>query len=241
MPAQPMRTGKKLAAARVSANLRQASSSLARMDRGRLRDARRHRSSGFSIVELLVVVAIMLVVAAFAIPTMVTAIDSYQVRGNLGNVGNIAQRCRMQAVRNNQSQRLFFTTQSSGQVVLFVESSTSTATTPVSSDPQLWLPMNFTLAGAAPSGTGAPSAMTASTMWGSNINSSLVNQGVDAYFNSRGLPCLPAANGVCADTNGFVYYLNYKGTGGRPSWAAVSISPAGRIQTWFWNGGSWTN
>jgi Tfp pilus assembly protein FimT len=191
------------------------------------------------MVELLIVVAIVLVVAAFAIPTMVTAIDSYQLRGSLGTVGNLAQRCRMQAVRNNAAQRLFFTTQPSGQVALFVENASSTATAPLTGDPQVWLPLNFTLAGAAPSGTGAPSAMTSSTMWGANVSS--VNQGVDAYFNSRGLPCLAASNGVCNDTNGFVYYFNYSGTGGRPRWAAISISPAGRIQTWFWNGASWAN
>lgn len=204
-------------------------------------DSGRPRSSGFNLVELIIVVAIMLVVAAFAIPTMVSAIDAYQIRGNLASATNMAQRCRMQALRNNTSQRLFFTTQSSGQVVLFVENSTSTATTPAMSDPQLWLPKNFALAGASPSGSGAPSTMTANTMWGSNISMSLVNQGTDVYFNSRGIPCWPGANGVCGDTNGFVYYFNYTGTAGRLAWAAVSISPAGRIQSWFWNGASWAN
>jgi prepilin-type N-terminal cleavage/methylation domain-containing protein len=204
-------------------------------------DSGQPRSAGFSLLELVIVVAIMLVVAALAIPTMVSAIDAYQIRGNLASVANVVQRCRMQAVRDNTSERLFFTTQPSGQVVLFVERSTSSATAPIASDPQLWLPQSFSLAGASPSGGGAPSAMTANTMWGSNISISLVNQGTDVYFNSRGIPCWPGANNVCSDTDGFVYYFNYTGTAGRLAWAAISISPAGRIQSWFWNGASWAN
>jgi prepilin-type N-terminal cleavage/methylation domain-containing protein len=196
-------------------------------------------SLGFTLVELLIVVAITLVVAAFAIPTMVTAIDAYQLRGRLSDVANLAQACRTQALRNNASQRLLFTTQASGQLVLFVEASTSTATSPATTDTQLWLPASFSLnPGSGPSGSGAPSTMSGNTMWGSNVTPNL---GVDVYYNSRGLPCLPASNGMCKDTNGFVYYFNYQGTGGRTSWAAVSISPAGRIQSWFWNGTSWGN
>ena len=243
MPAATIMTGTNWASAlaKVPRKGRQAlaSSYVRPIGHNQISHSRRHRSSGFSLIELLVVVAIMLVVAAFAIPTMVTAIDSYQVRGNMGGVANMAQRCRLQAVHNNATQRLFFTTQPSGEVVLFVENGTSTATAPITSDPQLWLPTHFSLQGAAPSGTGAPSALTSSTMWGANVSS--INQGVDAYYNSRGLPCLPASNGVCKDTNGFVYYFGYQGTGGTQYWAAISISPAGRIQTWFWNGANWAN
>src|SRR5258708_20110187 len=72
-------------------------------------DALRHRakhggrpsSAGFSIVELLVVMAIVMVVTAFAIPTITTTMDGIRLRGTTGSATNIAQSCRMQAANRN--------------------------------------------------------------------------------------------------------------------------------------------
>src|SRR5216110_1997255 len=67
-------------------------------------------SAGFSLVELLVVVAIILVIGAFAIPTLTTTMDGIRLRGATGSATNIAQRCRMQAAKRNLYQRLHFST-----------------------------------------------------------------------------------------------------------------------------------
>jgi len=197
-------------------------------------------SSGFSLLELLVVLAIALVVAAFAIPTMVTTLDAFRIRGALGNAASITQRCRAQAITSDASQRLHFATVG-GRVVLFVTTSTDLAVAPLTTDKQLssqvWFPTQFSIPG-APSGAGAPTLLTGTIMW----NTILVpNVNVDPYFNSRGLPCLPdPVTGVCNTTTGFVYYFKYTGAG-RTKWSATSISPAGRVESWFWNGNSWGN
>ncbi len=62
-------------------------------------------------------------------------------------------------------------------------------------------------------------------------------------FNARGLPCV--VSGSLCNTSaggapvGFLYFLEgqqaFKGTG----WAAVSVSPAGRVKVWVWSGKSW--
>ena len=76
-------------------------------------------------------------------------------------------------------------------------------------------------------------------MWGTALVPNTSPQ--DPYFNSRGMPCLPdPVTGVCSPTTGFLYYYQYK-RGGTVRWTATSISPAGRIQSWLWNGTSWGN
>jgi prepilin-type N-terminal cleavage/methylation domain-containing protein len=200
-------------------------------------------SAGFSLVELLVVVSVMLIVAAFALPTLTTTLDAYRVRSTLGSASNVAQMCRTQAVKQNVSQRVHFVT-TSNRVVLFVTrwDDVTSVLKPVYGDPllstQFWFPDHFSIPG-APGGAGAPPLLTSLQMWGTNVV--LTNVNVDAYFNARGMPCLPnAVTGVCDLTNGYVYYYRYQG-GGSTRWSATSISPAGRIQSWFWNGTSWGN
>jgi type II secretory pathway pseudopilin PulG len=192
------------------------------------------------LVELLVVVAITLVIAAFAIPTMSSTMDAYRLRGTMTSLSGLIQRARTQAVKQDLSQRIHFATVN-GKVVAFVTSASDTATTPVVGDPnlseQFWLPAQFRIPGPP---SGGPTLLTSASMWGTSVPVGNIN--TDVYFNSRGIPCVPTAGtGVCNATSGFVYYYKYKSNKTTTRWAATSISPAGRIQSWFWNGAGWGN
>lgn len=202
---------------------------------GRLRS-----KAGFSLIELLVVVAVMLVVAALAAPTLMTTLDSFRMRGSLSSIANMAQRCRTQAIKKDLSQRIHFATVNN-EAVTFVTDANDPNLVPINGDPQLsdqlWLPGQFSLS-VAPTGS-TPPPLTGLTMWGTALLPNVAPQ--DPYFNSRGMPCLPdPVTGVCTPTTGFLYYYQYK-RAGTIRWAATSISPAGRIQSWFWDGTSWGN
>jgi prepilin-type N-terminal cleavage/methylation domain-containing protein len=194
---------------------------------------RRARTCGFSLIELLVVMAVMLVVAAFAIPSLMTTMTAYNTRGALTSVVGLTQRCRLQGIKNNTSERILIGI-NAGQVFLYCKDVANQAQPVLTTDPQIRLIPRVALP-AAPTGN-SPTPLNALTMWGANFGNVVVNQ--DPYFNSRGLPCAaPAAGAACNVISGYVYYFQY--TGSSPRWAAISISPAARIQTWFWNGNSW--
>src|SRR5260370_33684766 len=166
-------------------------------------------SAGFSLLELLIVLGVALVISAFAIPTMVTTLDDFKLRGAMGIASGISQRCRTVAIKKDLSQRLHFSTVGN-RVVLFVTDGTDAAAAPLPADKQLsaqaWLPNQLSIPG-APAGVGAPTLLTGTSMWGTVL---VRDVNVDPYFNSRGLPCLPdPITGVCNPTTGFVYYFRY--------------------------------
>jgi prepilin-type N-terminal cleavage/methylation domain-containing protein len=192
-------------------------------------------SSGFSLLELMIVMAIILVIAAFAVPNMITTMDAFRMRGTLTSASGMVQKSRMQATKANTTQQLHVIV-NAGQVVLYYKDANSPNPGLQTTDAIFRMPSQFTIpAGGAPAG---PTPLTGLAMWGSNVNVTNIN--IDPYFNSRGMPCLPAAGGTCSPTNGFLYYFNYTNSG-RVHWTALSVSPAGRIQNWFWNGTAWGN
>ena len=195
-------------------------------------------AAGFSLIEILVVLGIIMIIAAVATPYMTKTLDTYRLRDTMNGVASIAQRSRTVALKQNTTQRLHVT-KVNGRVVVFVTDASDPAVQPITGDPQLYaqfsLPLQFDTPGLP---AGGPTQLTANSMWGSNFVLNNVN--VDPYFNSRGMPCTQNAGGPCTPTNGFVYYFSYN-AGGVLRWAALSISPAARVQMWFWNGNAWGN
>ena len=198
-----------------------------------MKSTKNHWQSGVTLIELLVVLAVGMVLMAMAIPMVQTTMDGVRLHGSMGSAANLTQRVRTEAIKQNLSQGLFVRTVGK-QVVLFVEPYNAAPVAPLKTDQQYWLPDEFSVTpGTAPQGI---PPLTGLSMWGSAV-APKVNQ--DAFFNSRGLPCTPNPV-VCSGTAGFVYYFKYQNSG-QTRWAASSISPAGRIENWFWNGNRWGN
>jgi prepilin-type N-terminal cleavage/methylation domain-containing protein len=189
---------------------------------------------GFSLIELLVVMAVMLIVAAFAVPSLTNTMAAYRLRGTLTSISGLSQRCRVQALKNNTTERLYFTG-AAGAVVLYCKAVNDPIPQLQPTDPQISLAPQFSIPGAP---TGGPTPLTGTIMWGSSNAVFVVDS--DPYFNSRGLPCAAIGVGTaCSTVTGYVYYVKYAGQNSR--WAALSISPAGRVQNWFWDGTGWGN
>jgi prepilin-type N-terminal cleavage/methylation domain-containing protein len=192
----------------------------------------RRRTSGFTMLELLIVISMGLVVAAMVIPTALTSIANIRLRSAANSIAGVIQDGRIRAVKKNSRTDLVLETQGSAQLVCVDENASTTCN---STERTIQLPNTVTRLTTAPSGTGAPSATVDSTAGLTSPQLASLPS-----FNARGLPCL-YSSGTCTANTPFVIYLSGAQPLGANSFAAVSVSPSGRIKSWFWTGSAWSN
>jgi prepilin-type N-terminal cleavage/methylation domain-containing protein len=188
-------------------------------------------SRGFSLVELLMVVAITLVLSTIAIANIAAVVSSARVRAGISSVSGLLQNTRMMAVKKNRTMTAHMATIGSrGTLIGYVKEATDDSDLD-SNDAQVeWEAPVIRLS--APTGENAPDAL------GSDLLGYPPQTG-DLSFNSRGLPC-SYSGGNCTNY-GFRYYFKDTSRQGSKGWAALSISPAGKIKKWFWNGSRWSD
>ena len=190
---------------------------------------------GFSAIELMVVVGMIITLSAIALPTMFSVVASAHLRGGMNDLSGLFQNARNIAVRQNTISRVRFQV-SGGECAAYVDNGTN-PTGLTSTVPQISLPRQFTKV-SPPSGGGAPTPLTA-TNCGANSLSTLDTTD-DTYFSAVGLPC-QYSSGSCSGTQALAYYFNYAASSGGTRWTSICVSPAGRITTWYWNGITWVN
>jgi prepilin-type N-terminal cleavage/methylation domain-containing protein len=186
-------------------------------------------SRGFSLVELLMVVAITLVLSTIAIANIAAVVSSSRIHAGISSMSGLFQNCRMLAVKKNKTMTAHVTTIGSASLLGYVKEATDTSELSTTDSQVKWEAPVIRMS--SPTGPGAP-AVIDSTMLG------FTPQTGDLSFNSRGLPCA-YSSGVCTN-HGFLYYFKDTSREGAKGWAALSISPAGKIKKWFWNINSWT-
>jgi hypothetical protein len=194
--------------------------------------------AGFSLQEVMIVVAMGLIVTVVAIPVMNSAIANMRLRSSMTSLSGLLQNTRAIAVQQNLAKTAchFNRTAAPYSLVYFVKTATDcTTATLLTVDPQVELEAPITPYG-APTGTGAPGALDNTTQLGVTAPPLTT----DPSFNSRGLPCA-YAGGTCTSNVSFIQYYKDNRIGGSGGWAAIAISPAGRIRRWFWSGSAWSS
>ncbi len=200
------------------------------------------RSAGFSLIELIVVIAIILVVSALAVPQVLTQLDTYGLRSTTGAVVGALQNARMQAIKDNR----FYTVRGINVAAnitantpgVYVDSIGTGAANGSGNnvydtgEAAAAFPTNITFdtAGAHPPFD--------NTLAGPNFNPILLN--VPPSFNSRGLPCVPLGANCVAGGGAaqFAFFLRQTGTSG-VHWSAITVTSSGRMRTWTWTGTTW--
>lgn len=187
---------------------------------------------GFTLIELCVVVALAMIATAIAIPQIMTAVRQYRIRTSTTDLSQFLERARMQAIRSDRTYAVQADSVTSGSL----------------SYPRFYLDQNANasfdageLVAQLPWQVTAPATNPpAPTALAAKLGFIPQPAGVNPRFNGRGTPCVVNAGNVCSSwaggqTVGFLYYLK-SNTG---DWAAVSISPTGRIHAWSYAGSTW--
>jgi prepilin-type N-terminal cleavage/methylation domain-containing protein len=189
----------------------------------------KHREGGFTLLELLIVVAITVVVAAIAIPNIINGIAQYRLRGAASDLSGLIQKGRMLAVSQNRQYALRQTTDSSGFSYAWVDLNNDGSKNANEDVNSLYLPRGVVF----DSSSGAPSYSSMSLGFTPASPPRL------PVFTARGLPCVVSGGACTATGQGYIQYLRQDRTIGATAWAAVTVTPAGRVRVWTWNGSAW--
>jgi Tfp pilus assembly protein FimT len=193
------------------------------------------KDSGFTFFELTVVLAVGLIVTGIGLPRMNTVIANMKLRSSMTTLSGFLQNVRMLAIKKDRTvtARHFNRTAMPYSLVYYAKEAADTSDMTVN-DSQVELEAPISPYD-APAGGGAPAAITNTQM---GLLSGTPQTG-NPSFNSRGLPCT-YSGGTCTSA-AFVKYFKDNRISGPGAWSAISISPAGRIRRWFWNGSQWTD
>jgi prepilin-type N-terminal cleavage/methylation domain-containing protein len=184
-------------------------------------------SRGFSLVELLMVVAIVLTLSTIAIANIAAVVSSARIHAGISSMSGLLQNTRITAVKKNKTLTAHLASDD-GALVGYIKPAGDTSPR-TSSDVQVeWESPVVRMS--TPTGEGAPNQLMSTEL-------GFTPQSGDISFNSRGLPCA-YSSGICTGS-GFLYYFKDTSREGNKGWAALSVSPAGKITKWFWNSGSW--
>jgi Tfp pilus assembly protein FimT len=178
--------------------------------------------TGFSLAELIIVVAIIMVVAGLSIPSLSRAIDNARLKGATQTLAAVYQDSRLRATQNDTS-----------YVVLVSPPGTNPARACIDLD-----------------GDGICGATDAVTQFPSKIK--LSNTGIPVpldpqlkfqfsntetspglAWNSEGMPCQRSSASVRCLAKGWIQYVQLRRSGGGTVYGAVSVTPTGRVKTWI--------
>jgi type II secretory pathway pseudopilin PulG len=197
----------------------------------------RDRTSGFSLIELLIVVFVVMVIAAIAIPNILLAVANIRLRASAGELAGLMQQARILAAKANTTYTIRYTTLNGAQVAFIDLNNDGTWQT---GERMIQLSGTTVPAAGAPSGgSGQPSAyvLTGDSGTGAYDNTNTLG------YTGRGLPCnydTTTTPATCSTPPAkyFVYYLTDSRVGGA-GWAAVVVTKGGRTKIVTWNGGTW--
>jgi prepilin-type N-terminal cleavage/methylation domain-containing protein len=219
----------------------------------------RRRQSGFSLIELLIVIAIAMILMAMASPLVRNVISTYRLRTAGSDYANLMQTARMRAVQDDQYYPVWINAgapplapNSNACVDFNANSACDWGVAGAVAEPAVaFHPAVQIQPFQAPA---APNLINLRGQYLPNTcgaNGACVDVNPNAWgptFGPRGLPCWApaAANATCtflsgtAGINGspaglptaFETYVQNIQTG---AWEAVTVSPAGRVRVWSYN------
>lgn len=180
------------------------------------------KTEGFSLVELVIVVAIVLVVSAIAVPAVQKVMDNYRLTSSGYAVASVLQEARMAAVKEN---RPYYVQYNPGPAPNTVTAAPLESRAYTNTDPTAATAGN--VAFQDPANLGGLDHTQLDNYLGAGPATQLGGQ---IGFNARGLPCVSPGGPsfVCQGPSAIEWFMSNSNGG----WEAITVTPAGRIRTW---------
>jgi len=195
-------------------------------------NAPRKCNRGFSLIELLIVVAISMIAAAMALPLVSNAVNQIHLSSSATDYANLLQRARMRAVQDDTYYQIRTQTLS-GDPIAYVDINKNGSYD--TGEPMMVFASGVTdkAQSAGPALANLKSLFLPS---GSVAQGSLQSTMIP-IFGPRGLPCVVSGS-ACPylDAGGkpFSYLLFIQNTQNN-RWEAVTLNPAARIREWAYD------
>ncbi|HEV2103112.1 MAG TPA: hypothetical protein VGR58_10075 [Candidatus Acidoferrum sp.] len=169
---------------------------------------------GFSMIELVVVVGMIMVLSAISVPKIVNSMSVYKLNVASTSIQNLIEVARFNAVRRNTTLSLRQTV-INGQAAFYVDIPNTAVY--VNTDPTYIVPTTVQIAPA-----GAPAAATTGL-----ANTAALGGGCIS-FNSRGVVDYTNCGGGVQS----VWFISLGLTNGNGGFRAVTLTPMGQAKSW---------
>jgi prepilin-type N-terminal cleavage/methylation domain-containing protein len=212
----------------------------------RISKASAKTTRGFSLLELVITVAIVMIVAGIAIPNFMATMHSARLKGGITDFASLLQTARIRAVDDDRYYSVYVlagagNNPQQGYVDILPQNADGTSGTGGAAynlgDPLVVISSEVVLKaqGAAPSTAALKALLLPATSPVVPQDESVATTAIT--FGPRGLPCKPLA-GVCDTLGGPQAYWAFFQDSVSQNWGAVTVTPAGRIQRWLFMGGA---
>lgn len=218
---------------------------------------------GVSLLELVVVIAIVLVLAGITAPKILNMVQVQRIQSTTRSYASFLQQCRYQAEHDGQWYEVLLDQGDPSVAIAFLDVAGTGVRT--RTDPQIQIPAPVTVPdpinAAIPAGFGNANLLGATpfTVDTTPATWNQTQQTPGLAFNERGLPCQrqtvagPCTNstqinapggGLVAAPTAWITYFEEPVSGGAFLYGAVTVTPAGRIRAWTYQssaggGGTW--
>ncbi len=202
----------------------------------------RESKAGFTLVEISIVVIIVLIVGGIVVPKTISFIHGAKLQGAGSDLSGLLQQGRIRAVQDDAYYAAYIITSGSLQLA-YIDLKANGGTGVDTLDPLISIPKEVVPV-AASSAPGTSNLKGQFLPTGSTLT---VNDGSSSTtpvtFGPRGLPCTKQAvtgGTICNSAGGATAFWVFFQDSYTQVWEAVTISPAGRIQRWRFDGSSWS-
>ena len=227
----------------------------------------RRSESGFSMLELVIVVAILVILGAITAPKLLTMIETERLQNTTRAYASFLQQCRYRAEQDGQWYEILLDTTNPSVTIAYLDINGDNVRQ--STEPAVEIPAPITIPN--PTSASIPTGFQSTTLMGAtpltadttpatwncrhdqDCSSTSAVQTAGLQFNERGLPCQRTSNTVaCTNTTtinitgggtatapvAWITYFAYPPSSGGTNYSAVTVTPAGRIKVWNYQSAS---